>query len=61
MKKEKNTYCLVCKKKTDNKKIRGVALLNKISIQRSLCTACTSRKSTFLKPIKQLKSNKMQK
>ena len=27
---EKNTYCLVCKKKTDNKNIRGVALEKKI-------------------------------
>ena len=47
--KKKNTYCLVCKNKTDNRKIRGVALVNKIATQRSLCTVCTSRKSTFLK------------
>ena len=51
VKKKENTYCLVCKKKTDNKKIRGVALVNKIAIQRSLCTVYTSRKLTVLKPI----------
>ena len=37
------------KKKTDNKKIRGVTLLNKIASQRSLCTVFTSRKSTLAK------------
>ena len=52
LKKKKNTYSLVCRKRADNKKIRGVALVNKIAIQRSLCTVCTSRKSTFLKRMK---------
>ena len=46
-KKTENTYCLVCRKKADNKKIRAVALVNKIATQRSLCTVCTSSKSTF--------------
>ena len=49
-KRKENTYCLVCKKKTDNAKIRAVALVNKIAAERSLCTVFTSRKSTFLKP-----------
>ena len=31
MKKKENIYCLVCKKKTDHKKIREVALVNKIA------------------------------
>ena len=44
-----NCYGLVCRKKADNKKIRGVTQLNKIASQRSLCTVCTFRKSTFLK------------
>ena len=57
VKKEKNTYCLVCRKKTDNKNIRGVTLVNKIATQRSLGTDCTSGKSTFSKPI----TNKKQK
>ena len=48
-KKEKHTYCLVCRKKTDNEKIRGVTLVNKIGTQRSLCADCASKKSTFLK------------
>ena len=52
VKKKKNTYSLICRKRADNKKIRGVALVNKIAIQRSLCTVCTSRKSTFLKRMK---------
>ena len=29
-KKKEITYCLACRKKTDNKNIRGVALENKI-------------------------------
>ena len=49
--KRKKTYCLICWKKADNKKIRAVALVNKTATQRSLCTGCNSRKSTFLKPI----------
>ena len=51
-KEKKNTYCLVCKKKTDNNKIMGVPLVNKIATQRSLCTDCSSRKSPSLKSIK---------
>ena len=59
-KKEKKHLLLSLKKnkKTDNNKIRGVALINKIATQRSLCTVRTSRKSTFLKPIKPIKSRK---
>ena len=49
MKKKEKTYCLVRKKKADNKKIRGVALVNKIATEGSICTAFTSRKSIFLK------------
>ena len=46
---KENSYCLVCRKKTGNKKITGVALVNKIASQISLCTICDSRKPTFLK------------
>ena len=46
---KENSYCLVCRKKKGNKRIRGVALINKIASQRSLCTVCDSRKPTFLK------------
>ena len=45
--KKEKTFCLVCKKKTDNEKIRGVDLVNKTAAQRSLCTVCSSRSSTF--------------
>ena len=63
MKKEKNTYCLVCRKKVNNKEIRGVTLVNEVATQRSLCTDCTSKKPTSLKPIKPItnKTNKKQK
>ena len=44
VKKEKNIYCLVCKKKTDNKKIRGVALENKTGQQKQMCLDCDSKK-----------------
>ena len=48
--KKENSYCLVCRgKKTGNKKIKGIVLLNKIASQRSLCTDSTARKSTFIK------------
>ena len=57
-KKEKNTHCLVCRKKTDNKKIRGVTLVNKIATQRSLYTDFTSKKSIYLKPIKPITNKK---
>ena len=46
------------KKKTDNKKIRGVALVNKIGQQKSTRFDCDSRKSTFSKPIKPNKKEK---
>ena len=61
VKKKENTYCLVCEKKADNKKIRGVTLVNKLAAQGSLCIVCTSRKS--IKPItnKTNKTNKKQK
>ena len=49
VKKKEKTYCLVRKKKADNKKIRGVALVNKIATEGSICIAFTSRKSTLLK------------
>ena len=49
MKKKENSYCLVCKRKTYDRKIKGVALVNKIATQGLLCTVCTSRKSTVLK------------
>ena len=55
VKKKKNTYCLVCENKTDNKSIKEEALENKIRQQKPTCVNCGSRKSTFLKPIKNKK------
>ena len=52
MLKRKKTLNVWCIKKADDQKIKGVTLVTKITIQRSLCTVCTSRKSTFLKWIK---------
>ena len=51
-KNNENTYCLVCKKKTDNKLI---ALENKIGQEKSTCVNCDSKKSTFIKPVKNRK------
>ena len=44
-------------KRKQIKNIKGVALENKIGQQKSMCVDCGSRKSTFLKPIKPIKSN----
>ena len=43
-------------KKTDHKDKIGVALENKIGQQKLMCCDCGSKKSTFLKPIKPMKS-----
>ena len=37
----------MCKKKTDNKKVRGVALENKIGQHKSTCVDCGPKISTF--------------
>ena len=47
VKKKENFYCLVCKKKTDNKNIKGVALENTAGQEKSTCVKCDSKKSTF--------------
>ena len=57
-KKKEKTYCLVCKKKADNKNIKEVALENKIGQQKSTCVDCSSKESTFLKPIKPIRKRK---
>ena len=57
MSKKENGYCLVCKKKTDNKNIKNIkkALENIIGQQKSRCVDCISKKLTFLKPIRNKK------
>ena len=52
--KKENGYSLACKKKTDNKNIKGVALENKIGQQKSICANFKSKK-TFLKRVKSKK------
>ena len=46
VRKKKNTYCIVCEKKTD-KNIKGVVLENKTGQQKSVYVDCGSRKSPF--------------
>ena len=58
VKNKENTYCLVCKKKTDNNNIKGVALETKIGQEKSTCIDCDSKKLTFSKPIKRKKPKK---
>ena len=52
-------YCLVCKKKTDNKDIGGLALENKIGQKKSTDVDCDFKKTIFLKPIKPIKKQKI--
>ena len=48
------TYCLSCKKHTDNIGSRKVIMTNKVVRQASKCANCIAEKSKFLKQ----KSNK---
>ena len=48
------TYCLSCKKHTDNTGLKKVIMTNKVIRQASKCTNCVAEKSRFLKQ----KSNK---
>ena len=54
--KKKISYCLKCGKKAKTENIEGLALENKIGQQKSTCVVCNSKKSTFLKPIKTIKT-----
>ena len=53
LKKEKNTAYFVKRKQI--RKTKGVALENKIHQQKSICAGCESKKSTFLKQVKNKK------
>ena len=50
--KKEDSYCVGCRKKTKNKNIKGVALENKIGQQKSTYIDCDSKKSPFLKRVK---------
>ena len=41
------TYCLSCKKHTNNMSSRGVSMTNKVLRQKSRCSECLSDKSRF--------------
>ena len=54
--KKEDSYFVGCRrKKTKNKNIKGVVSENKIGQQKSMCVACDSKKSTFLKRVKNKK------
>ena len=44
------TYCLSCKKHTDNIGSRKVIMTNKVIRKKSKCANCVAEKSIFLKP-----------
>ena len=50
------TYCLGCKKHTNNIASRGVTITNKVLKQKSKGCVCLSDKSRFLKQIPNKKS-----
>ena len=52
--KKEDSYCVGCRKKK-KKNINGVVLENKIRQQKSTCVDCDSKKSTFLKQVKNKK------
>ena len=57
LREEKNKLLLKMWKK--NRKMKtGVELQNKIGQQKSKCLVCDSKKSSFLKPIKQITNKK---
>ena len=43
------TYCLSCKKHTNNIVSKKVIMTNKVVIKKSICANCMSDKSRFLK------------
>ena len=51
------TYCLSCRKHTDNIGLKKVIMINKVIRQKSKCTNCVAEKSRFLKQKSNKKSN----
>ena len=43
-----NTYCLKCKKQTEDLNSKGFVTKNKKYIVKSICTICKSKKSEFV-------------
>ena len=42
------TYCIVCKKDTENKTPKGFKTENKRIILKSICSVCKNKKSRFI-------------
>ena len=42
------TYCVVCKKDTENKNLKVFKTINRRLILRSTCSACNNKKSRFI-------------
>ena len=53
------TYCLACRKNTDNIGSKNVAMkvTNKVIIDKSRCAICRSNKSRFLKHKRNIKTS----
>ena len=56
--KKQDTYCLRCKKRTDNNSIIAKLVVNRLITQKSICPDCGAIKSVFGK---EYKPNKKQK
>ena len=56
--KRQDTYCLRCKRRTDNKSVMPKKIVNKLIAQKSICVNCGSKKSVS---VKECKSDKKQK
>ena len=56
--KKQDTYCLRCKKRTDNKSITPKQIVYKLIAQKSICVDCSSKKSVFVKEWKPDKKKK---
>ena len=42
------TYCIVCKKETENKNPKGFKTKNERLILKSICSVCNNKKSRFI-------------
>ena len=56
--KNMQTYCLSCRKHTDNIGSKEVTVTNKVIREKSRCANCVAEKSRFLKQNSNKKSNK---
>ena len=57
--KKQNTYCLRCKRRTDNKSMTAKQVVNKSIAPKSVCADCGAKKSVFVKEYKPNKKKKI--